>query len=80
MLAVAAKVGVSVRSLEIHFNKYLSATPKQVISLIRLAATRRRLLEITEGQSSVTEIAEGGELLLQSLNQGVTCSATVPPT
>lgn len=53
---VAAEVGVSVRSLEMHFKKYLSATPKQVINLVRMAAVRHRLLETSREQSSVTKI------------------------
>jgi AraC-like DNA-binding protein len=55
--AVCHDIGVGERTLELAFRKHLNRTPRQVISHLRLAAVRRRLLLSSPDQSRVGEIA-----------------------
>jgi transcriptional regulator GlxA family with amidase domain len=42
---LTAELGVSTRTLQLQFRKYLNATPKQVIDQMRLSSLRRDMLK-----------------------------------
>lgn len=56
--AVSQYLGMSVRTLELHFKKHLGVSPKQVINLLRLSAVRRDLLRYSKQQTNVAAIAD----------------------
>lgn len=56
--ALAKDLGISVRSLELCFQKHLGVPPKRVINQLRLSVARRDLLKASPAEQSVTAIAE----------------------
>lgn len=51
------ELGVSVRTLQLQFKKYLNVTPKRAVEQMRLACLRRRLLAEAGSNSTVSEVA-----------------------